>query len=41
MKGVYLELGVAPSWPLAGGKVTFAVPVKFGFSLKDYYELAR
>ncbi len=39
-EGVYLELGVAPSWPLAGGKVTFAVPVKFGFSLKDYYELA-
>ncbi len=37
-EGVYLELGVAPSWPLAGGKVTFAVPVKFGFSLKDYYE---
>jgi hypothetical protein len=39
-EGIYLELGVAPSWPLAGGKVTFAVPVKFGFSLKDYYELA-
>ncbi len=38
-EGIYLELGVAPSWPLAGGKVTFAVPVKFGFSLKDYYEL--
>jgi hypothetical protein len=38
-KGVYLELGVAPTWPLAGGKATVAVPVKFGFSLKDYYEL--
>jgi hypothetical protein len=37
-EGVYLELGAAPSWPLAGGKVTFAVPVKFGFSLSDYYE---
>jgi hypothetical protein len=37
-EGTYLELGVAPSWPLAGGKATFAVPVKFGFSLKDYYE---
>ena len=37
-EGVYLELGVGPSWPLAGGKVTFAVPVKFGFSLSDYYE---
>jgi hypothetical protein len=39
-EGVYLELGAAPSWPLAGGKVTFAVPVKFGFSLSDYYETA-
>jgi hypothetical protein len=38
-KGVYLELGVGPSWPLAGGKATVTVPVKFGFSLKDYYEL--
>ena len=37
-EGVYLELGAGPSWPLAGGKVTFAVPVKFGFSLSDYYE---
>jgi uncharacterized protein (TIGR02001 family) len=37
-EGIYLELGAAPSWPLAGGKVTFAVPVKAGFSLKDYYE---
>jgi hypothetical protein len=37
-EGVYLELGVGPSWALAGGKVTFAVPVKFGFSLSDYYE---
>ena len=39
-EGIHLELGAAPSWPLAGGKVTFAVPVRFGFSLKDYYELA-
>ena len=38
-EGVYLELGAAPSWALAGGKVTFAVPVKFGLSLSDYYEL--
>jgi len=37
-EGVYLELGVGPSWPLAGGKVTFAVPVKVGLSLSDYYE---
>jgi hypothetical protein len=39
-KGTYLELGVAPSWPL-GGNVTFAVPVKVGLSLKDYYETAN
>jgi hypothetical protein len=37
-EGVYLELGAGPSWPLAGGKVTLAVPVKFGLSLSDYYE---
>ena len=36
-KGTYLELGVGPSWPL-GEIATLAVPVKFGFSLKDYYE---
>jgi hypothetical protein len=38
-KGSYLELGVAPSWPLMGS-VTFAIPVKVGLSLKDYYETA-
>jgi hypothetical protein len=37
-EGVYLELGVGPSWPVAGGKVTVAVPVKLGLSLRDYYE---
>lgn len=37
-EGVYLELGVGPSWPLAGGKVTVGVPVKLGLSLSDYYE---
>jgi hypothetical protein len=37
-KGTYLELGVGPSWPLAGGKATLTVPVKLGLSLKDYYE---
>jgi hypothetical protein len=36
--GTYLELGVGPSWPLLGGAATVAVPVKFGFSLGDYYE---
>ena len=29
---------MAPSWPLAGGPVTLAIPVKIGLSLKDYYE---
>jgi hypothetical protein len=38
-KGVYLELGAAPSFPLGGSKVTLAVPVKLGLSLKDYYQL--
>jgi len=38
-KGVYLELGVAPSLPLGGSKVTLAVPAKLGVSLKDYYQL--
>ena len=37
-EGVYLELGATPSWALAGGKVTFGVPVKLGMSLSDYYE---
>jgi len=35
-KGTYLELGVAPAD--AGTKASFAVPVKFGLSLSDYYE---
>lgn len=39
-KGTYAEFGVGPSWPLAGGKVTVAIPVKVGLSLKDYYELS-
>jgi hypothetical protein len=38
-KGSYLELGVAPSWPIGHG-LTFAVPAKVGLSLKDYYETA-
>jgi hypothetical protein len=39
-KGSYLELGVGPSWPLAGGKATIGVPVKLGMSLSNYYELS-
>ena len=38
--GTYMELGIGPSWPLAEGKVTVAIPVKLGFSLSDYYELS-
>lgn len=37
-RGAYAEFGVAPSWPLGGGKATLAVPLKIGLSLKDYYE---
>lgn len=39
-KGTYLELGIGPSWAIADGKATLAVPVKLGLSLKDYYELS-
>jgi hypothetical protein len=37
-EGTYAELGVAPSWPLGGAGATIGIPVKLGFSLKDYYE---
>jgi hypothetical protein len=37
-KGTYIELGIGPSWPLAGGKATIAIPVKLGFSANNYYE---
>ena len=37
-KGTYLELGIGPSWPVAGGKATVGVSIKLGLSLKDYYE---
>ena len=36
LRVVDLELGVAPGY--AGTKASFAVPVKFGLSLSDYYE---
>jgi hypothetical protein len=39
-KGTYVELGVGPSWPLAGGKATIAIPVKVGLSGHNYYELS-
>jgi hypothetical protein len=38
-KGTYVELGIGPSWPLAGGKATIAIPVKVGLSAHNYYEL--
>jgi len=37
-EGTYLELGLAPGLPVSG-KFSLSVPVKFGFSLSDYYEL--
>jgi hypothetical protein len=36
--GTYLEIGVAPGYSLPRASV--AVPIKAGFSLSDYYELA-
>lgn len=35
--GTYLELGVAPGY--SSTKASLAVPIKFGMSLNDYYEL--
>ena len=32
--GTYLELGVGPSWAIADGKATVAIPIKLGLSLK-------
>ena len=37
-KGTYLELGAGPTFPL-GSKATLTIPVKFGLSLNNYYEL--
>ena len=38
-KGTYIELGIGPSWPLAGGKATIGIPIKLGLSAHNYYEL--
>jgi hypothetical protein len=35
-KGIYFEAGIRPTFKSAG--LTFALPVKLGASLKDYYE---
>ncbi len=37
-KGTYLELGVAPGFPLMENGLTLAIPVKLGLGLSDYYE---
>jgi hypothetical protein len=37
-EGTYGEIGIAPSWPLGGANATMGIPVKLGFSLKDYYQ---
>ncbi len=37
-KGTYLELGVAPSFPLKADGPTLAIPVKLGLGLSNYYE---
>ena len=37
-KGTYVDW-VGPSWPLAKGKATIAIPVKVGLSAHNYYEL--
>ncbi len=38
-KGIYLELAATPGIPVGDdAPVTLTVPIKFGFSLKDYYE---
>jgi len=39
-KGTYLELGIGPTFPALDGRISLAVPVKFGFSLSNYYEMS-
>ena len=39
-EGTYMELGVGPTFPLKADGPTLTIPVKLGFSLSDYYELA-
>lgn len=40
-KGIYLETGMKPTFKPGGSSVTVGIPVKLGFSLKDYYEGAN
>jgi len=37
-EGTYLELGAGPAFALKADGPTLTIPVKFGFSLSDYYE---
>lgn len=37
-KGAYLELGVAPAFPLGVLRSTISVPTRVGLSLKNYYQ---
>ena len=37
-EGTYLELGAGPAFPLKANGPTLTIPIKFGFSLSDYYE---
>lgn len=39
-EGVYLEVGITPSWNLDNGEspLTLSAPVRAGFGLADYYE---
>ena len=40
-KGTYVELGIGPSWPVAGGKATIAIPVKVGLSAQQLLRVER
>lgn len=43
-RGEYLELGVAPSYPIVDSEtmpVTLTFPIKLGLSLDDYYEVSE
>ena len=37
-EGTYLEIGAGPAFPLKANGPTLTIPIKFGFSLSDYYE---
>ena len=39
-RGVYAELGAAPSWALGSRGATVGIPLRLGLSVRDYYETA-